>query len=388
MEWNRIGSASSLPSVNEQREPDERAAQLVLLRARPLHDRGAPAGGRRRRYRGGGGAPRAPQLALSHLPQLDLVHPEAARRLRPQQEVAHRINTVIATSSYLLIIAELLLEPEHEHCMRIASVLKEPIVHVPGDLEIDSIDFNPLVPSEFPLQPLYLQNPSFIHVDVQLPVAVHVAVYRDRPVLAAEPRARRVDPVAEQVLSPQEQDLASLRGLPGLSLVVSRLLRVAHEERHFAIDDHRDVERGLGLGPGPELGPREVPKDPDARARPGLVGIELPGAVLLPKHQGLDMELKRECRGRRRERRRIVVQETGAVVGMEAEVEGAAEEGLGPGQGEEAEVGVVEAGGEVRVVVPPRRPRGQRGERRGRRRCLRHGAEVVGGGGPEARGEG
>lgn len=123
----------------------------------------------------------------------------------------------------------------------------------------------------------------------------------------------------------------------------------------------------MGFGSGPEPGPGEIPED-------ASVGGEPLGAMLLPEDEGFDVEVEGSGGGGGERREGRV---KGVVEGVE--VERAAEEGAGPGEGEEGEVGVVEARGEV----------GMAGDWRGRRWRRRGVAEVggFGGGGAEARRE-
>jgi hypothetical protein len=99
---------------------------------------------------------------------------------------------------------------------------------------------------------------------------------------------------------------------------------------------------------GPELGFCQVPKDLG-------VGVELLASMLFPENEGGDVEVERIRRRRRRRRRKWRRFKWVVMVVEEIEVERVGEEGARPGEGKEAELSVVEAGGEVGVAGDGRR---------------------------------
>lgn len=127
--------------------------------------------------------------------------------------------------------------------------------------------------------------------------------------------------------------------LLGLGFGVGFFGVVADKEGHFIVKNNGDVEPGVGFWPGPELGFGQVPKDLG-------VGVELFGSMLFPEDKRFDVEVEGVLGRKRRRRVKWVV-----MVVEEIEVERvAAEKGARPGEGEEAEVGLVETGCEVGVA--------------------------------------
>lgn len=229
-----------------------------------------------------------------------------------------------------------------------------------------TVHFNPLVSSELPLQSLYLKNPFVVDAEAEAAEVVIVAAF-DLYVSdsAAQFGLGGVNVLSNYVLSLQNQSLrlgTLIEDLVGSGFGICLFVQVSEEEGHVAVDNDGDVEGGKGFGSGGEFGSGEVPENED-------IGGELLGAMALPEEEGFDVEVERRGGGRR----------WGRVEGVVEEVEverTAAEEGAGPGEGKDGEVGVVEAGGEVGVA-------GDWG-RRGRRRGV---VVLGGGGGAEARRE-
>ena len=87
-----------------------------------------------------------------------------------------------------------------------------------------------------------------------------------------------------------------------------------------------------------------------------MFGEKLLRALFVPENERFDVELERG--GRERRWRASGVVGRVVVVEEEVEMEGAAEGRAVPGEGEDAEVGVVDGGGEVGVAGDGRRYRG------------------------------
>lgn len=77
--------------------------------------------------------------------------------------------------------------------------------------------------------------------------------------------------------------------------------------------------------------------------------IEFLGALFLPENKGLNVEMERRGQMRRRDDRIAVTNNSMRVVEEEMDVKRSAEEAAGPSESKEAEVGVVEGGGEVGI---------------------------------------
>ncbi|KAF5938984.1 hypothetical protein HYC85_023243 [Camellia sinensis] len=58
-------------------------------------------------------------------------------------------------------------KPEHEQSIPIFIIIKQPVIYIPRDLYINTINFDSLIASEFPLQVLYLQYPFLINTEIE-----------------------------------------------------------------------------------------------------------------------------------------------------------------------------------------------------------------------------
>lgn len=63
---------------------------------------------------------------------------------------------------------------------------------------------------------------------------------------------------------------------------VSFFGQVANKKSHYLVNDDGDVEPGLRVGSGPELGSGKLPKYVN-------VGCKLLGSMLFPEDEGLDV---------------------------------------------------------------------------------------------------
>lgn len=79
----------------------------------------------------------------------------------------------------------------------------------------------------------------------------------------------------------------------GLRFGVRFFGHVANKKSHYLVNNDGDVEPGLRVGSGPELGSGKFPKDVN-------VGCELLGSMLFPEDEGFDVEVKRWGRKRMR----------------------------------------------------------------------------------------
>lgn len=217
-------------------------------------------------------------------------------------------------------------------------LLEQPVVYIPRDLHRHPVDFDFLVAPEFPLQALYLQDLFRVDDETESGVVIVAAIYLYFPRLASESSSRRVDFVGKDMLSFQDQTLGTF-SLLGFAFGVGFFGAVADEKSHFVINHDGDVESGMGFRSGPELGSGQVPEDMG-------VGAELLGSMFFPEKEGGDAELER-VRGRRKGRRRFKWE---VIALEEIQVERMAEEGARPGEGKQAEVGVIETSGEVGVA--------------------------------------
>uniref|UniRef100_A0A0A9CRA6 Uncharacterized protein n=1 Tax=Arundo donax TaxID=35708 RepID=A0A0A9CRA6_ARUDO len=396
--------ALALPRVDQQREAVA-ALHLGLLGAGPVHHRRA-ACPRRRRGRHGRRRRRAPPRQPPPSPLLPLL--VAARLapvpLPPPREVASPyarapsrglIGEGILPKIRLALLLAAELEPEDEHRMgvRVRRGVRrgrlargeEPVVEVPGDLDaVAAAEVDPLAAAELPAQTPHVEHALAVdgdrHADVRAvllpprpvpaPAAGH-EIHGDLPLLAPDGHERRVAAAAAgagvaevDVLPPREEHGARAAGrrAPGPGPAVGRVGEVPSREDHLAVDDDGDEEPRGGLGGPGAREPRagEVPRQVDA----AVAGAEPPGPAPVPEEPGADAEgeglllvgfvvevASPEGRGGggsgggRRRRRQA---EDGA--------EGEAERGAGPGERDEAEVGLVDGGREA----GPRRGRGRR----------------------------
>nr|GMC92519.1 hypothetical protein Iba_chr05aCG11780 [Ipomoea batatas] len=154
----------------------------------------------------------------------------------------------------------------------------------------ETLHFDSLVASEFPLEVLDLQHPFVVQGEYQARVVpADPAIDRDDSLFPAHVRFRGVQFPAVDVLSLQHQGL----GVPGRA-------SSGFGENDFAADENRDVKPGYGFGARPEFGPGEIPENTGI-FYPAATDLELLGSLLLGEHKGLDSEMDGRGAGERGE---------------------------------------------------------------------------------------
>lgn len=175
---------------------------------------------------------------------------------------------------------------------------KQPIMHIPVDLNPLLAQRNNLVPPKLPLQMLHMDHHLPVdlhhHLRVQLPAGVAApALYADLVAspLLAEPRPRGEPLPSEHVLVLGNERRVDCRMAAACALVYYFLLLIAQREDYLAVGDDCDVVVGAGLRLAAELGAAEVPEDLDEVT----LHVEFLRPLLPPEAPRLELDLAAGC---------------------------------------------------------------------------------------------